>query len=92
MKKVAIVQSEEFFTPKLQKKYLEGIPLLTSNNFKDVYTFIIKNAKKKCIFKFVLDINSSVLDKLVDYISLKKKSKSFNKVEWAFGKSFCSIS
>lgn len=78
MKRVAIVQTEKYFTPELQKKYLEGIPLLTSNNFKDVYAFIIKNAKKKCIFKFVLDIDSGVLDKLIDYISLKKKSKSKN--------------
>jgi hypothetical protein len=78
MKKVAIVQSEEFFTSKLQKKYLEGIPLLTSDNFKKVYAFIIKNAQKKCIFNFILDINSGVLDKLIDYISLKKKSNSKN--------------
>lgn len=46
MKRVAIVQTEKYFTPELQKKYLEGIPLLTSNNFKHVYAFIIKNAKK----------------------------------------------
>jgi len=78
MKKAAIIQSGVFFTPDLQDTYLEGIPLLTSDNVKEVYTFIIKNAKKKCIFKFVLDINSGLLNDLIDYISLKKKSKTKN--------------
>lgn len=83
MKKAAIIQSEKFFTPELKDIYLQDIPLLTSNNFKEVYAFIIKNAKKKYIFKFVLDINSGVLDNLINYISLKKKykAKSFSTIK-----------
>lgn len=78
MKKVAIVQSREYFTPDLQDTYLEDIPLLTSDNVEKIYAFILKHAQKKCIFNFVLDIDSGVLDKLIDYISLKKKNKSKN--------------
>lgn len=78
MKKVAIVQSGDFFTPQLQELYLEKIPLLTSLNAKEIYNFIRKNALKKYIFKFILDVNSGVLDELIDYVSLKKKSKSKN--------------
>jgi hypothetical protein len=76
MTKAAIIQSQQFFTKELQKEYLGLTPLYTSNDEKKIYNFIIKNAKKKCIFKFVLDVDSGVLDKFIDYISFKKKSKS----------------
>lgn len=73
MKKVALIQSQPIFTEKLKKKYLGNIPLLTSTNVVDIYKFINTNAKKNCIFKFVLHVNSGVLDKFIDYIYNKKK-------------------
>ena len=72
MKKVAFIQSDEFFNQALQDQYLHNIPVLTSTDAKEIYKFIKKNALKKCILKYVLDINSNVLDKLIDYISLKR--------------------
>jgi hypothetical protein len=73
MKKVALIQNEQFFTPALQKLYLANIPVLTSKDVKEIYKFIIKNAKKNCILKYVLNINSGELDQFIDYISLKKE-------------------
>jgi hypothetical protein len=72
MQKVAFIQSDEFFNQPLQDQYLHNIPVLTSTDAKEIYKFIKKNALKKCILKYVLDINSNVLDKLIDYISLKR--------------------
>ena len=76
--KVAIVQSELFISQELKDAYLDDISILTSKNIKEIYKFIIRNALKKCIFKFILDIDSGVLDKLIDYISSKKELKSKN--------------
>lgn len=72
MKKVALIQDDEHFTPALQELYLQNIPVLTSKDAKEIYKFIKKNAQKKCILKYVLDVNSGVLNQLIDYISLKK--------------------
>jgi hypothetical protein len=36
MKKVALIQSEIYFTPKLKEEYLGNIPLLTSSNVIDI--------------------------------------------------------
>lgn len=76
--KVAIVQSELFISQELKNAYLDDISIITSKNIKEIYKFIIRNALKKCIFKFILDIDSGVLDKLIDYISSKKELKSKN--------------
>ena len=73
MKKVALIQSKEFFTEELKDKYLGDIQLLTSNNVVEIYKFIKKNAKKKCIFKYVLYISSDVLNAFIDYIYDKKE-------------------
>jgi hypothetical protein len=75
MKKVALIQSDFFFTNELKKKYLGNIPLLTSTDVAQIYRFIKKNAEKKLIFKYILHIDSGVLDKFIDYIYEKKNSK-----------------
>ena len=75
MKKVALIQSEFFFTNELKKKYLGNIPSLTSTDVVEIYRFIRKNAEKNCIFKYILHIDSGVLDKFIDYIYEKKNSK-----------------
>lgn len=75
MKKVALIQSVEVFSDEMNKEYLGDIHILTSNQPKDIYKFIIQNAKKKCIYKFVLNLDSFVLDQLIDYI-YNKKNKS----------------
>ena len=83
MKKAAIIQSGNFFTPELKDIYLQDIPLLTSYDIKEIYAFIIKKSKKNCIFKFVLNIDSGILIRLINYISLKKKykAKSFSTIK-----------
>lgn len=73
MKKVALIQSQANFTEELKEKYLGDVPLLTSNNVAEIYKFIKKTAKKNCIFKYVLHIDSGVLDAFIDYIYDKKK-------------------
>lgn len=75
-KEVAIIQSESFISRELQNTYLDSTAILTSKSIKVIYKFITTNALKKCIFKFILDIDSNVLDKLIDYISCKKELKS----------------
>ena len=75
MKKVALIQSNIFFTNELKKKYLGNIPSLTSTDVVKIYKFIRKNAEKKLIFKYILHIDSGVLDKFIDYIYEKKNSK-----------------
>jgi hypothetical protein len=77
MSKVALIQSVEVFSRELNKEYLGDIPILTSKDSKEIYKYIVLNAKKNNIYKFVLDLDSSVLDKLIDVI-YEKKNKSFN--------------
>jgi len=74
MKKVALVQSREYFTNELNNKYLGNIPLLTTVNSEEIYKFIKITAKKKCIYKYVLHVNSGVLDNFIDFIYDKKKN------------------
>ena len=73
MKKVALIQSKEFFTKELNEKYLDNILLLTSNDVVEIYKFIMNNANKNCIYNYVLHIDSGVLSKFIDYIAKKKK-------------------
>jgi hypothetical protein len=73
MKKVALIQSKEFFTKELNEKYLDNILLLTSNDVVAIYKFIMNNAKKNCIYNYVLHVDSGVLSNFIDYIAIKKK-------------------
>lgn len=75
MKKVALVQSEEYFTNELNNKYLGNISILTTVDPEEIYKFIKRTVKKKCIYKYVLHINSGVLDNFIDFI-YDKKNKS----------------
>jgi len=77
MNKVAIIQSREFFTAEQKNKYLNDIPSIISTNPVEIYKFIKSNANKKCIYKYILHINSGVLSALIDYI-YEKKNKSVN--------------
>lgn len=54
--------------------YLGNISLLTSIDVVEIYKFIKINACKNNIYKYVLYINSGVLDKFIDYIYDKKKN------------------
>lgn len=77
MKKVALIQSNNYFTPTLKKKYLGEIPVLTSTDPAEIYKFIKKNVQSKCIYKYVIHVDSGVLDVFIDYIHDKKmNSKS----------------
>lgn len=75
MKKVALIQSKKFFTRELKEKYLGNIPICTTVNHVKIFNFIKQNANEKGIFKYILHINSDVLDKFIDYI-YKQKNKS----------------
>jgi len=77
MSKVALIQSVEGFSQELNKEYLGNIPILTTNDQKEIYKYIVSNAKKNNIYKFILDLDSTILDKLIDII-YNKKNKSFN--------------
>jgi len=79
MKKVALVQSLNTFTNQLNEKYLGNIPILTSVNPIEIYKFIKQNSNKNCIFKYILHVNSLVLNNFIDYI-YNKKNKSINAV------------
>jgi len=80
MKRVALVQSYVAFTEELKKKYLGDIPLLTSTDASEIYGFIKKCANNKCIFKFVLHIDSGVLSSLIDYIYDRKNESVDDRV------------
>ena len=75
MKRVGLIQSEGRFTPELKEKYLGDIPLLTSSNVSEIYKFIKKNAKRERIFKYILHIDSDVLDQFIDFIHIRKQNK-----------------
>jgi hypothetical protein len=77
MKKVAFIQSREYFTQDQQNKYLSDILSITTTNPVEIYKFIKSNANKNCIFKYILHIDSGVLSSLIDYI-YEKKNKSVN--------------
>lgn len=77
MKKVALIQSKDYFTNELNQKYLGNIQILTSVNSIEIYKFIKKNANKNCIFKYILHVDSKVLNDFIDYI-YDKKNKSIN--------------
>jgi len=68
----ALVQSQLYFTPSTKEKYLGNIPVLTSTNVREIYNFIKINYCKHCIYKYVLLIDSSVLNKFIDYIYVKR--------------------
>ena len=74
MKKVALIQSQISFTPELKDKYLGDIPLLTSRNVIEIYKFIKSNAKRNCIFKYVLHLDSGILDQFIDLIYTRKQN------------------
>jgi hypothetical protein len=76
MKKVALIQSNKFFTRELKDKYLGNIPLCTTVNPNKIFNFIKQNANEKGIFKYILHVNSDVLDKFIDYIYIQKRSKT----------------
>lgn len=75
MKKVALIQDESQFTPEVINKYMGNIQTLDSSNITIIYKFIIHNASKNGIYKYVLYVNSKTLNEFIDYISIKK-SKS----------------
>jgi uncharacterized membrane protein (UPF0127 family) len=77
MKRVALIQSQNSFTNRLNEKYLGNIQILTSVNAVEIYKFIKKNANKNCILNYVLHVNSGVLSDFIDYI-YNKKNKSIN--------------
>jgi len=77
MKKVAIIQSRDYFTQEQIDKYLSNIPSIISTNPVEIYKFIKSNANKNCICKYILHINSGVLSAFIDYI-YEKKNKSIN--------------
>lgn len=74
MEKVALVQSQIYFTPETETKdlYLGSIPLLTSSDVVEIYNFIQLNARKNGIYKYVLLITSDVLSTFIDYIYKQK--------------------
>jgi len=84
--KVAMVQSisrgslstvpSVVFTPEVLKQYFgeNGIPLLTSNDPKEIYTFVVKNALKNKIYKYNLQNNSSTMINFINYIDEKKRT------------------
>lgn len=74
MKKVALIQSELFFTPELKEKYLKRIPLITSFNILKIYHFIKRNVRKNGIYKYILHVDSGVLNNFIDYIYDKKNT------------------
>jgi len=74
MKKVALIQSKEFFTKELNEKYLDNILLLTSNDVVAIYKFIMNNANKNCIYNYVLHVDSGVLSNFIDYIAKKRRN------------------
>lgn len=76
MKKVAFIQSTNIFTNELKNKYLGSIPMLTSENVTKIYKFIKRNAKINCIYKYVLHVDSFVLDSFIDFIYNEKKKSS----------------
>lgn len=75
MKKVALIQDQSQFSREVIYKYMGNIQTLDSSNINIIYKFIIDNACKNGIYKYVLYINSKTLDEFIDYISTKK-SKS----------------
>ena len=76
MKKVALIQSKKIFTRELKEKYLGNIPICTTVNHVKIFNFIKQNANEKGIFKYILHVNSDVLDKFIDYIYIQKRSKT----------------
>lgn len=76
MKKVALIQSKKIFTCELKEKYLGNIPLCTTVNPNKIFNFIKQNANEKGIFKYILHVNSDVLNKFIDYIYIQKRSKT----------------
>lgn len=83
MKKVALIYSDNTFTKHQVKKYFNNFQKLNSENVCEIYNFILKQNCINSITKFILHINSGVLDKLIDLIYCKKKSNNiynlFNK-------------
>jgi hypothetical protein len=76
MKKIALIQSELFFTPELKEKYLKRIPLITSFNIFKIYHFIERNIRKNGIYKYILHVDSGVLNNFIDYIYDKKNTSA----------------
>ena len=74
--KVALIQSELFFTPELKEKYLGCIKLITSINILEIYKFIERNVRENCIYKYILHVNSGVLNNFIDYIYDKKNTSA----------------
>ena len=74
MKKIGLIQSQVMFTDELRERYLGDISLLTSSNIDEIYSFIRNNAKVNSIFKYVLHIDSGVLDQFIDFIHNRKQN------------------
>lgn len=68
------------FTPEVIKQYFgECIPLITTNDPKEIYKFIVTNAIKYKIYRYNLQNNSSVVTDFINYIYKRKRTSPIAK-------------
>lgn len=63
------------FTPEVIQQYFgECIPLITTNDPKEIFDFIVKNAIKYKIYRYNLQNNSSTIINVINYIHERKRT------------------
>jgi hypothetical protein len=61
------------FTRDIVNFYLDKyVPILSSNDAKEIYEFIRKNERCNNICRYILHINSGIMKNFINYISIKK--------------------
>ena len=65
------------FTRDIVNFYLDKyVPILSSNDAKEIYEFIRKNERCNNIRRYILHINSGIMKDFINYISIKKVESS----------------
>jgi len=65
------------FTRDIVNLYLDKyVPIISSNDAKEIYEFIRKNERCNNIRRYILHINSGIMNDFINYISIKKVESS----------------